>query len=643
MIIASDDCDVLATLREPTDIQQLSTEQLVTLAADIRGRIIDVVTGTGGHLGASLGTVELTVALHRVFTSPSDIVIFDTGHQAYTHKLLTGRDSQFPTLRQADGISGYPCRAESVHDWVENSHASVSLAWADGIAKAFALQQHNDRRMVAVIGDGALTGGVAWEALNNLGDSKRPVVIVLNDNGRAYDPTTGAFATHLRRLRAGSWEGPNLFETLGFAYIGPVDGHDIDATSRALEQAAGLGQPVIVHALTVKGRGYAPAEADEADRMHACGVLNSATGKPLSVPPPSWSDVFEHEIVAIAHDHPEVVAMTAAMRLPTGLGEFSQAFPERFFDSGMAEQHLLASASGLAMGGAHPVVAIYSTFLCRAFDQLLFDVGLHQLPVTLVLDRAGVTGPDGPSHHGTWDLSLLRCVPGLRIACPRDALRLGQQLREAIGAAGPTALRYPKGAPGEDIPAVEKLGGIDVLHRTTGRAREVLLVGIGPMARTCLSAAAELERDGIGVTVVDPQWVWPLPPGLLELSAEHRITVCVEDGLGETGIGSHLVNELHRQVARAHCCALGLPSSYLEQGNRNDLLARYGLSSRAISTRCRALLDAANLDQFERNDMTYVGLPTSGIAERQSQGSSQPDGSDANGLPAECEPLAWNR
>jgi 1-deoxy-D-xylulose-5-phosphate synthase len=581
------DIDLLADLSGPADIKALHPEQLPTLAEQIRRRLIETVTAVGGHLGASLGVVELTIALHRVFDSPRDIIVFDTGHQSYAHKMLTGRAGLFEGLRQAGGVSGYPSRAESPHDWVENSHASVSLAWADGMAKALALRGEHNRRVVAVIGDGALTGGVAWEGLNNIGGAGRPVVVVLNDNTRSYDQTVGGLADHLRQLRQGAPGMPNLFEALGFAYVGPVDGHDIEATAAALRLAAALDKPVIVHTVTSKGRGYGPAEADDNDRMHACGIIDPLTGRARTPSAPSWTDVFDHEVAQIAQARPEVVALTAAMRLPTGLGTFSARHPDRVFDSGIAEQHLVASAAGLASAGAHPVIALYSTFLNRAYDQLLLDIGLHQLPVTLVLDRAGITGPDGPSHHGIWDLALLTTVPGMRIACPRDARRLRHQLHSAISTVdGPTALRYPKGTPGPDIDAIDQIEGLDILH--SNPQHDVLLMAIGAMAPACLHAAGDLHAAGIGATVVDPQWVWPLNPALAELVAAHRLTVCVEDGITPGGIGTHLAHHIGHTHARIH--TLGVPAAYIPHAPRNHILTVHHLTGPAISTECRALL-----------------------------------------------------
>ncbi|WP_372514510.1 1-deoxy-D-xylulose-5-phosphate synthase [Mycobacterium lacus] len=584
---------MLTAISGPCDVHALPEGQLPVLAEQIRRQLIETVTATGGHLGAGLGVVELTIALHRVFTSPHDIVVFDTGHQSYPHKLLTGRVKDFATLRHADGLSGYPNRCESPHDWVENSHASVSLAWVDGIVKALALQGQHDRAVVAVIGDGALTGGVAWEGLNNLGAAARPVIVVVNDNGRSYDPTAGALAAHLKQLRLGTFSGSNIFEAMGFAYIGPVDGHNIADTCAALRAAVAAARPVVVHAVTEKGRGYRPAEADESDRMHACGVVDVATGRPTAPSQPSWTDVFEDEMVRIAEDRCDVVGLTAAMRLPAGLGALSRRYPHRVFDSGIAEQHLLASAAGLATAGTHPVVALYSTFLHRAFDQLLLDIGLHRLPVTLVLDRAGVTGPDGPSHHGLWDLGLLACVPGLRIACPRDAPRLRQQLRTAVEIAGPAAVRFPKGAVGKQITAIQTVGGVDVLQvPPPALRRDVLLVAVGAMSRACIDAARCLSDCGIGVTVVDPQWIWPLDPVLAELASQHHIAVCVEDAIGDSGIGMRLSHHIGRMDPQIRMYTQALPSAYIPHASRDHILASHGLTGPVISTRCRSLLNA---------------------------------------------------
>jgi 1-deoxy-D-xylulose-5-phosphate synthase len=589
MTTVSSATEVLARITGPADVAALPADQLPVLAAQLRGLLVNAVTATGGHLGASLGVVELTIAVHRVFRSPHDVIVFDTGHQSYPHKMLTGRAAGFRTLRQPGGLSGYPSRAESPHDWVENSHASVALAWADGIAKALELRGEPERRVIAVVGDGALTGGAAWEGLNNLGASARPVIVILNDNGRSYDPTTGAIATHLDRLRRGTSTG-NLFEVLGFAYLGPIDGHDINVLCRVLEHAAALHRPVVVHMVTAKGHGYLPAEADEADRMHACGVVNPVTGQPANPAAPTWTTVFERELTILAADHPEVVTLTAAMRLPVGLGELSRERPERVFDSGIAEQHLLASAAGLATGGLHPVVCVYATFLNRAYDQLLLDVALHRLPVTLVLDRAGITGPDGPSHHGMWDLTLLAGIPGMRVACPRDPARLREQLREAITIDGPTAIRFPKAVAGPDIPALVRMDGIDILHRTAHMPLDVLIVAVGALAPACLNAAETLARQGVGVTVADPRWVVPANPAMVGMVARHRLVVSVEDGARHGGAGTLLAQAITDAGVRTACHPLGLPTEFASHGNRGQLLAERGLSGPGIAETCQRLL-----------------------------------------------------
>ncbi|MEV6323638.1 1-deoxy-D-xylulose-5-phosphate synthase [Nocardia sp. NPDC051787] len=585
---------VLASLAGPEDIAGLDSAQLRVLADEVRARLIQTVASTGGHLGASLGTVELTIALHRVFDSPRDPIIFDTGHQAYTHKMLTGRAGQFHTLRRRGGLSGYPSRAESPHDWLESSHASVSIARAHGLARGFHLLGDTGRRVVAVIGDGALTGGVAWEGLNILGADALPLVVVVNDNGRSYDPSVGELAAHLAQLRRGNSGNRNFFELMGFEYVGPVDGHDLDAITTALTRAQKAKRPIVVHAITEKGKGYGPAENDAADRMHACGVIDPATGKPTTPPAPTWTDVFGEELAALADSNPTIVAATAAMRLPTGLGALSAAHPHRVFDSGIAEQHMLAAAAGMASSGLHPVVALYSTFLPRALDQILYDAGLHEAAVTLVLDRAGITGPDGPSHHGLWDLTLLSSVPGMRIACPRDPDRLRTLLREAIDIPGPTALRFPKSAVDQTIPADARMDGLDILYRSPHLPLDILIVAVGVMATPCVAAAADLTARGIGVTVVDPRWVTPVNPALVGLVARHRATVTVEDGLVEGGIGARLVHAVAERSSRSPVAirALGVPTGYLPHASRTELLSHCGLTSTGIADGCRTLLEA---------------------------------------------------
>ncbi|KOT97717.1 1-deoxy-D-xylulose-5-phosphate synthase [Streptomyces rimosus subsp. pseudoverticillatus] len=579
---------LLDSVGSPDALRSLSPAQLKVLSEEIRAFLIDTVTSTGGHLGPNLGVVELTVALHRVFDSPRDTILFDTGHQTYVHKLLTGRKERFTGLRQGEGISGYPSRAESPHDFIENSHASTALSYADGLAKAFALAGTEDRKVVAVVGDGSLTGGMSFEALNNIGTApERPVIVVLNDNGRSYEPTVGVFGTP---WTGGSAAPPDahcrtlaeLFGALGLDYLGPVDGHDIEAVEAALRKAVATERPVVVHCRTVKGKGYAPAEEDEADCLHAVGVVDRETGKPHYGTAPSWTTVFADEIRTIGAEREDVVCLTGAMLRPTGLLPFAQDHPGRVFDVGLAEQHAVASAAGLATGGMHPVVAVYATFLNRAFDQVLMDVALHRLPVTFVLDRAGVTGPDGPSHHGVWDSSLLSLVPGLRLAAPRDPVRLRELLREAVSVHdGPTAVRFPKASAGPDIPAVQRVGNTDILHRRG--AREVLVVTAGPLARSGLEAARSLHERNIGVTVADPRWVHPLDPALLQLAGEHRLVVTVEDNIETAGLGSRIAHALSARPAAPLTCTLSLPPAFVPHDTREAILRRNGLDGPGIA------------------------------------------------------------
>ncbi|WP_030949280.1 1-deoxy-D-xylulose-5-phosphate synthase [Streptomyces sp. NRRL S-646] len=572
----------------------MSEPELRRLATRLRSFLIEHVCTTGGHLGPNLGAVEVTLALHRVFDSPRDNLIFDTGHQAYVHKLLTGRAGRFASLRQAGGLSGYPSRAESVHDLVENSHASTALSYADGLAKARQLAGEQERAVVAVVGDGALTGGMAWEALNNLGAAQdRPVIVVLNDNGRSYEPTTGALAVHLHTLKSGKDAAAcqNLFTDLGFRYFGPVDGHSTGAVEEVLRRARTIDRPVLVQVVTVKGKGYTPAEEDEADCLHAVGTVDPATGRSRSDGLPSWTAVFGRALCELAAERPDLVAITAAMLRPTGLHPMQQRFPERVFDVGIAEQHAVTSAAGLAMGGLHPVVAVYATFLNRAFDQVLMDVGLHRLPVTFVLDRAGITGPDGPSHHGMWDLSLLSMVPGMRVAAPRDAARLEELLGEAVAHdQGPTTLRIPKATASRDIAALARMDGIDILHRSPHRPLEVLLVGAGPLAGAALDAAALLEEQGIGTTVADPRWVLPVNPALAALAARHRLAVTVEDNSRTSGVGSAIAQACRDARVDTPVTVLGLPRAFIPHGPRNDLLAQAGLDAAGIARSVRALI-----------------------------------------------------
>ncbi|MFH9425506.1 1-deoxy-D-xylulose-5-phosphate synthase [Streptomyces sp. NPDC017529] len=571
-------------------LDRLDGAGLGRLAGLIRAFLIDKVQAVGGHLGPNLGIVEVTLALHRVFASPRDTVLFDTGHQAYVHKILTGRARDFDRLRQPGGLSGYPSRAESVHDVIENSHASTSLSYADGLAKARALTGRSDRAVVAVIGDGALTGGMALEALNNIGAApERPVVIVLNDNGRSYAPTTGALAAHLSRLRrkapwrAGTSTAPdNLFELLGLAYVGPVDGHDTFAVEDALRAARAARRAVLVHVVTVKGRGYPPAEGDRAECMHAIGALSGSTARPAAAPQPSWTREFSDALCALGARRENLVALTAAMPGPTGLAPFAERFPGRCFDVGIAEQHAVGCAAGLALAGLHPVVAVYATFLSRAFDQVLMDVALRRLPVTFVLDRAGVTGPDGPSHHGMWDISLLGTVPGLRLAAPRDAGQLRRLLAEATADdSGPTAVRFPKGQPGDPMPCRQRHGTVDLLYTTP--AAQVLVVPAGPLARPALAAARTVAAQGIGVTVADPRWLLPVPDDLLDLADGHRLVVTVEDHTRSGGFGAALTQRLADTGHRTRVHALALPGRFLNHGTRAQILADAGLDADGIS------------------------------------------------------------
>ncbi|MDP8929501.1 MAG: 1-deoxy-D-xylulose-5-phosphate synthase [Actinomycetota bacterium] len=580
---------LLEEIRRPSDLRPLELDQLAALAREMRDFLLEKVSRVGGHLGSNLGMVELTIALHRVFDSPHDMLLFDTGHQAYVHKMLTGRCTDFDYLRQAGGLSGYPARAESAHDITENSHASTALSYADGLAKAFQVRGTSGRRVVAIVGDGAMTGGMAWEAMNNIGTAQdRPVIIVLNDNGRSYAPTTGGFARHLTLLRESGrdrhHEGPSsLFEDLGLTYLGPIDGHDIVELERTLRQAERLRRPVVVHCVTRKGNGYPPAEQDQIECMHAVGVIDPTTGRPEASTGTTWTSVFAEEIVAIGEDREDVVCLSPAMVHPAGLGPFAARFPERVFDVGIAEQHAVTSAAGLALGGLHPVVAIYSTFLGRAFDQLLMDVALHRLPVTIVTDRAGITGPDGPSHHGMWDGCVLPVVPELRLAAPRDASTLRQLLREAVEMSdGPSVIRYPKAKVGPDIPAVGRVGHCDILYED--ERANVLLVAVGPMSAPCLGAAEELARHDVAVTVVGPRWTAPLDPALLEFAAAHSLVLAVEDTTTTGALGARIAQALASAGSTTCAATFALPPRFLAHGSRNEILRANGLDVGGITT-----------------------------------------------------------
>ncbi|MGW5049954.1 1-deoxy-D-xylulose-5-phosphate synthase [Actinokineospora sp. NPDC004072] len=564
---------LLPSIRQPSDLRRLTVAELADLAAELRALLVAEVSRTGGHLGPGLGVVELTLGLHRVFDSPADRILWDTGHQAYVHKALTGRWGEFGRMRARGGLSGYPSRAESPHDIIENSHASTALSYAYGMATADRLRGVEDRRVVAVVGDGALTGGMAWEALNSIGGDGARVVIVLNDNGRSYSPTVGGLARHLAGARPHTF-----FPALGIDYLGPVDGHDVVAVQRALLRARDAAGPVVVHCLTSKGRGHRPAEDDQVDHFHAV----RPAGAPASPGGPSWTSVFGDELAAIGGRRPDVVAITAAMRDPTGLSAFAARFPDRVLDVGIAEQNAVTTAAGLAMAGLRPVVAIYSTFLNRAFDQVLLDVALHSCPVVFVLDRAGITGDDGPSHNGMWDLSLLNIVPGLRVAAPRDAASLREALRGALATTdGPCAIRFPKGAVGPDLPAAFSYAGLDVLRPDP--RDDVLLLSIGAMARTCLDAAARLAAAGIGVTVVDPGWVRPVNPLLRVMAPRFRVVAAVEDNLTAGGFGSALADDLRAAGVGTPVVGFGIPRRFLAHGKRGEVLAECGLTAEAIA------------------------------------------------------------
>ena len=611
---------MLEKIKGPADLQGLSLAELAKLAQEIREFLINKVSKSGGHLGPNLGVVELTIALHRTFNSPKDVLLFDTGHQSYVHKILTGRAEQFDALRQRGGIAGYPNRRESNHDVIENSHASTALSWGDGISRGFQLTGQSDRHVVVVVGDGALTGGMSWEALNNIASSEeRNLVIVVNDNERSYSPTIGGLATYLSTLRVtrgyekfldwgkdvlaktpvvgspiyetlhGVKKGikdivapQGMFEDLGLKYMGPIDGHDLEALDRALLQAKEFGEPVLVHVITEKGRGHHPAVADEAEKFHAVGVVDPQTGAPLAKSSPSWTSVFADELLQVGRERQDIVAITAAMLGPTGLDKFEREFPERTIDVGIAEQHAVTSAAGLAFAGLHPVVAIYSTFLNRAFDQLLLDVALHKAGVTFVLDRAGITGDDGPSHHGIWDLALTGIVPTLHVAAPRDAVRLRETLRESLQISdAPSLIRFPKGAVQGDIPAFERRDGIDVLYR--GESADVLLISVGAMAAIAVEAASQAYREGVGVTVIDPRWVKPLPTSLISLAQRYKSVVVLEDGIRHAGIASS-ISELFREAGlNVALHSIGVPLEFIEHSKRAQILEDLGITAQKIS------------------------------------------------------------
>ncbi len=623
---------LLDSICGPNDVRALSPAQLPLLADEIRSFLIDSVSRSGGHLGPNLGVVELTIALHRVFDSPEDTIVFDTGHQAYVHKLLTGRQD-FSRLRSRGGLSGYPNRAESVHDVVENSHASTSLSWAEGIARGRRLTGQTDRHTVAVIGDGALTGGMAWEALNNIAaDKTLPLVIVVNDNERSYAKTQGGLADHLATLRTtqgyehlldwgkqalshtpvvggamysamhGMKKGlkdmvapQGMFEDLGLKYLGPIDGHDEAAVESALRRARSFRAPVLVHVLTKKGRGYAHARNHEADRFHAVDRINPETGLALQVKGRIWTDEFSDALVAIGAERPDVVAITAAMLIPVGLEEFQRRYPDRVFDVGIAEQHAVTMAAGLAYAGLHPVVCIYATFLNRAFDQVLLDCALHQAGVTFVLDRAGITGNDGPSHHGMWDLTLTGIIPGMRLAAPRDAAGLGRVLREALDVTdGPTVVRFSKQNPPPPLPAVRSHGTVDVLRDVDEGPPDVLLVGVGEMATVAMAVADKLESNGLTAQVADPRWCLPVSPDLVSLASAAKSLAVIEDNLVVGGVGSQIALALQEHGSRVPVHLHGIPKRFLAHASRAEVLEEIGLTPGAIADSLTAVLDKAD-------------------------------------------------
>ena len=620
---------LLDTIESPADLKALSLTELRELADEIRLLLIEKVSATGGHLGPNLGVVELTMALHYVFDSPEEPIIFDTSHQSYVHKILTGRAGQFDTLRQKGGLSGYTCRSESEHDWTESSHASAALSYADGLSKAKRLAGLGHKNVVAVVGDGALTGGMCWEALNNIAAGDRNVVVVVNDNGRSYSPTIGGLAnnlTHLRNqlaairiqpgydevmesgkktLKSMGWVGERTFEALhalkegvkyqvlptemfpdlGMKYVGPVEGHDLKALTHALSYAHKYDGPIIIHVVTEKGHGFAPAVNDEADQMHSTGAIDPVTGEALKAAAPGWTSVFSEEMLRAGHERDDIVAVTAAMAGPTGLAPFGEKFPERFFDVGIAEQHALTSASGMALGGLHPVVAIYSTFLNRAFDQLLMDVGLIGQPVTVVLDRSGVTGSDGASHNGVWDMAITSIVPDIRVAAPRDPARLREEFREAIEVTdGPTVVRFPKGSVGADIDALERLpGGTDVLARCSGEASEsdveVLIVAVGSCAAPAVEVARQFADSAVRVTVVDPRWIAPINPEIVDLARAAQLVVVYEDGIERGGVGSAVAEALSRAEVDTPLRHIAFPDTFPPHASRAQVLAEYGLDA----------------------------------------------------------------
>jgi 1-deoxy-D-xylulose-5-phosphate synthase len=620
-------------VNSPADLKTLSLAEVNELAAEIRQFIVEAVAAStsGGHLGSNLGIVELTLAIHRVFESPRDIILWDTGHNAYVHKIVTGRAKLFEHLRQEGGLSGYPNRAESEHDWVENSHASTILSYAHGLAASVA-RGTTDRRVVSVIGDGSMTGGMAYEALNNLGHSGTRCVIVLNDNGRSYAPTVSTLTENVSRLRlnpqylsfrkfgeqvagelpvvgefmAKAWKGMTaamrevaepvvFFEALGVRYVGPIDGHDVALLEEALHNAADFDGPIVVHVLTQKGRGYPPAEDDDEKCLHDAGDFDPATG-PVESKLHPYTQAFSDALIEQASQSPQVMGITAAMPGPTGLLPFQERFPDRYFDVGIAEQHAVTMAAGLAMGGLRPVVALYATFFTRAFDQANLDVGMHGLPVVFALDRAGITGDDGASHHGVLDMVLCQTIPGMTMFAPSSVQEVPVMLATALSLDGPCAIRFPKGA-ARQIDPIDVGIGLEAKRWRSGDAREVVLIGVGKMLAAALAAADLLIDDGIEATVWDPRIVKPLDPAMLVDAAMHRLVVTIEDGFRTGGIGTTIATSLSDFAGSATPTVinLGVPDEYIAQAKPDAILARLGLDGAGIAATVRAALSANSL------------------------------------------------
>jgi 1-deoxy-D-xylulose-5-phosphate synthase len=649
----------LADIRQPSDLRNLNIAQLQELAGEIREFIVDAVSETGGHLGSNLGAVELTLALHRVFDSPRDAILWDTGHQSYVHKIVTGRRGGFSKLRAANGLSGYPSREESIHDFIENSHASTVLSYAYGLAVARDTGATPDRRhIVAVIGDGSMTGGMAYEALNNLGHSNKRVIIVLNDNGRSYAPTISNLTqadlleseidaipkkkkrknsritqtlsnkltdirlnpVYVRRQRklerflrglplvgtqaergleafkAGVREflqPPAFFEALGVRYIGPIDGHDIEALEYAFAAAQQRVEegPIVIHVITQKGRGYSPAEDDDEKHLHDAPIFDLIKGPPKSIPT-GYTQAFSDTVLKLGEQDQRVVAITAAMPGPTGLIQFQERFPDRFFDVGIAEQHAVTAAAGMAMGGLRPIVALYSTFLNRAWDQVVFDVALHRLPVIFCLDRAGITGDDGPSHHGIYDMALLSKVPGMRVLAPSSVQELQQMMSDALQLAdsGPVAIRYPKGR-AREVGEHEVGSGLAARQLLTDNTNNLCILAVGKLVGAAAEAAAILTATGINITLWDVRSCAPLDPEMIADAATHNIVITAEDGIRDGGIGMTIADAIYSSPnTKAAVHVLGVPMKFIPQAKPDAILAKLGLDARGIVNQVTELL-----------------------------------------------------